>query len=97
MEISEASIPVASEVKGICELLGFEPYEFANEGTMVLSIPAHEVKKALEILHRFEETKDATAIGVVSRRFDGKVILQTPWGSERFLEPPKGELLPRIC
>ena len=97
LEIKEDAIPVAPEVRGICELLGFEPYEFANEGTMVLSVPASEVTKVLDILHRFEETKDAVAIGVVSRRFDGRVILQTPWGSERFLEPPKGELLPRIC
>lgn len=97
IEVNEKDIPVANEVKGICELLGFEPYEFANEGTMVLSVPFDEAQKCLSILHRFEETKDATIIGRVSKRFNEKVILHTPWGSERFLEPPKGELLPRIC
>ncbi len=97
IEVEEASIPVASEVKGICELLGFEPYEFANEGTMVIALPKASVAMALEVLQQCEETKDATCIGYVSRRFDGKVILHTPWESERFLEPPKGELLPRIC
>jgi len=25
------------------------------------------------------------------------VILNTPWGTKRFLETPTGELLPRIC
>ena len=97
IEVYEEHIPVADEVKGICELLGFEPYEFANEGTMVMCVPASEVQKALDVLSKYEETKDAAMIGRVSQRFNDKVILHTPWGSERFLEPPKGELLPRIC
>lgn len=97
IEVYEDQIPVADEVKGICELLGFEPYEFANEGTMVICVPSSEVEKALEVLSSYEETKDAAMIGRVSQRFKEKVILHTPWGSERFLEPPKGELLPRIC
>lgn len=97
LEIYEERIPVEDEVKGICELLGFEPYEFANEGTMVICVPQSEVEKALDVLSKYEETKDAAMIGHVSQRFNDRVILHTPWGSERFLEPPKGELLPRIC
>lgn len=97
IEVDEAKIPVASEVKGICELLGFEPYEFANEGTMVLCVERGEEDKALAILQTFEETKKASIIGVVSEKYKGKVVLTTPWDSKRFLEPPKGELLPRIC
>jgi len=97
IHVKEADIPVANEVKGICELLGFEPYEFANEGTMMIALPQCEVVKALEVLKRFEETAKSALIGNVDDRFEGKVVLETPWGSERFLEPPKGELLPRIC
>lgn len=97
IEVYEEHIPVADEVKGICELLGFEPYEFANEGTMVICVPPSEVEKVLSVLVGYEETKDAAMIGRVSQRFNDRVILHTPWGSERFLEPPKGELLPRIC
>lgn len=97
IEVDEAHIPVASEVKGICELLGFEPYEFANEGTMVLCVEAGEEVKVLAILQQFDETKKASIIGCVSHKYDDKVVLNTPWGSKRFLEPPKGELLPRIC
>jgi len=97
IEVDEAKIPVASEVKGICELLGFEPYEFANEGTMVLCVEKGEEDKVLAILQTFEETKKASVIGVVSEKYKGKVVLTTPWDSKRFLEPPKGELLPRIC
>ncbi|KHG33447.1 MAG: hydrogenase expression/formation protein HypE [Sulfurospirillum cavolei] len=97
IHVREADIPVANEVKGMCELLGFEPYEFANEGTMLIALPQSEVAKALEVLKRFEETSKSALIGDVDDRFEGRVVLQTPWGSERFLEPPKGELLPRIC
>lgn len=97
IEVDEMKIPVASEVKGVCELLGFEPYEFANEGTMVLCVEAGEEEKTLAILKTFEETQKASIVGVVSQKYAGKVVLSTPWGSKRFLEPPKGELLPRIC
>jgi hydrogenase expression/formation protein HypE len=97
IEVEEEKIPVANEVKGICELLGFEPYEFANEGTMVIALPKSEAQKALEVLRCYDETAKCSIIGNVSRRFTCKVVLRTPWGSERFLEPPKGELLPRIC
>ena len=97
IEVVESAIPVAPEVRGICELLGFEPYEFANEGTMVIALPKSECEKALSILQQFPESAKAAAIGTVTQRFSEKVVLQTPWGSERFLEPPKGELLPRIC
>lgn len=97
IEVLEEAIPVANEVKGVCELLGFEPYEFANEGTMVVCIPSCDAQKALKVLQGFEETKGASIIGKVSHRFKNRVILKTPWSSERFLEVPKGELLPRIC
>lgn len=97
IEVDEAKIPVAQEVKGVCELLGFEPYEFANEGTMVIALPKEEALRALEVLQKFPETAHATIIGKVTQAFTCKVVLHTPWGSERFLEPPKGELLPRIC
>ncbi|MBP9566804.1 MAG: hydrogenase expression/formation protein HypE, partial [Sulfurospirillum sp.] len=56
IEVDEAKIPVAQEVKGVCELLGFEPYEFANEGTMVIALPKEEALRALEVLQKFPET-----------------------------------------
>jgi len=97
IEIDEEKVPVANEVQGVCEMLGFEPYEFANEGTMVLCVLPGEEEKTLEILRQFDETKKASLIGTVNDKHKNRVILNTPWGSSRFLEPPKGELLPRIC
>ncbi|NVJ53680.1 MAG: hydrogenase expression/formation protein HypE [Campylobacteraceae bacterium] len=95
IEVEEASIPVSDEVNGICELLGFEAMALANEGTFVLAIKNEDAQKALEVLKQTNET--ASIIGSVSDEHIGKVVLNSAWGTKRFLELPTGELLPRIC
>lgn len=95
IKISEDSIAVSDEVMGICEILGFEPYELANEGTFVLAIDPKDEIKALEILREFDS--NANTIGEILDSNKGNVIIQNSYGASRFMEPPKGELLPRIC
>ncbi|MDR1285177.1 MAG: hydrogenase expression/formation protein HypE [Campylobacteraceae bacterium] len=97
IEINESDILVSNEVKGLCEIFGFEPYELANEGTMALCVRKEDANEALKILRKFDECKKANAIGEVSNSHKEHVILKSPWGTSRFLELPKGELLPRIC
>jgi len=97
IEVEEEQLPVCEEVRGICEMLGFEPYDLANEGTFILAIDAADKKVALEVLSKYSFCANAAVIGNVTDKKPGKVILQSPWGSNRFLELPKGELLPRIC
>ncbi len=97
VELEEKHIPVCDEVKGLCEFLGFEPLELANEGTFVLCVEEADVNKTLEILRSFKEGEKAQLIGSVTDEHLKKVILKNPWGSSRFLRPPQGELLPRIC
>lgn len=97
IEVEEAKIPVSDEVKGICEMLGFEATALANEGTFVLAINKESAAKALEILMSFEVCAMASQVGEVSQKYPQKVILKSPWGTSRFLETPNGELLPRIC
>lgn len=97
INISEKEVLVADEVRGICEFLGFEPYEFANEGTMVLSVKNEDAQKICEILSKFEPTKKAKIIGKTTEKNPKRVLLENEWGSARILEFPKGELLPRIC
>ncbi len=97
IEIDEEKIPVCDEVNGICELLGFEAMSLANEGTFVLAIANEDAQRAIEILHTFEEAKNATIIGKVTQQYEQKVILNSQWGTKRFLDIPSGELLPRIC
>jgi hydrogenase expression/formation protein HypE len=97
IEVDEEKIPVCDEVKGICEMLGFEAANLANEGTFVLAIKEEDVQKAIEILQKFENAKTASIIGKVSDLHLQKVILNSAWGTKRFLDIPTGELLPRIC
>lgn len=95
LKIYEEKIKIKDEVSGICELLGFEAYELANEGTFVIAVDPKDEEKTLEILRKFDE--NANTIGeVVSDKKTG-VIIENIYGSSRYLEVPKGELLPRIC
>jgi hydrogenase expression/formation protein HypE len=97
IEVDEEKIPVCDEVKGICEMLGFEATNLANEGTFVLAIAKEDATKAIEILHTFSEASDACIIGTVTQQYPQKVVLNSAWGTKRFLDTPTGELLPRIC
>lgn len=93
--IYEEKIAVKNEVLGLCELFGYEPYELANEGTFVLCVEQKDAQKALEILQKYN--KNANIIGEILPSEKARVILQNSYGAKRFLESPKGELLPRIC
>lgn len=95
IEVEEDKIPVSDEVNGLCELLGFEASALANEGTFVLAINKEDEQRALDILKEFNE--NASVIAKVSDKHLQKVILNSAWGTARFLDMPSGELLPRIC
>jgi len=95
IEINEDNIPLSNEVKGVCELLGFEPLSLANEGTFCISVKQNEANKALDILKKFN--KNASILGKVALEHKQKVIIKSSYGTRRVLEYPTGELLPRIC
>lgn len=93
--IYEEHIKISSEVMGLCELMGFEAYDLANEGTFVIIVDPKDEDKTLQILKKFDS--NASCIGEVTDNKESRVILKNIYGSQRFLELPKGELLPRIC
>lgn len=95
IEVEEANVPVRDEVTGLCELLGFEAMVLANEGTFVLCVEASEATEALKVLQAIHP--NAAIIGTVSNAHIGKVVLNSSWGTKRFLDLPTGEILPRIC
>ncbi len=95
IEVEENKIPVSPEVFGVCEMLGFEPTMLANEGTFCLAIKKQDATKALEILKEFN--KNAAIIGKVTDTHKQRVVLNSSYGTKRFLDAPTGELLPRIC
>ena len=93
IEIKEDKLKIDDDVIGLCEIFGFEPMDLANEGTFVLAIPQEEANKAVEILKEYN--LNASIIGEV--KAGNRVILKSPYGSKRYVDLPKGELLPRIC
>ena len=95
IEVDEEKIPVCDEVMGLCEILGFDATSLANEGTFVLAVKKEDANRAIEILRIFN--KNASLIGRVTNLHVKKVILNSSWGTQRFLDMPTGELLPRIC
>ncbi|MDO7253812.1 hydrogenase expression/formation protein HypE [Helicobacter cappadocius] len=97
--LEEKSIPISKEVKGVCEILGLEPYVLANEGVCVFSATASDAIKICDILNSSSKGKEATIIGRVEGNniATPKVILKNDWGTKRYLEYPQGEILPRIC
>ncbi|BCD68103.1 hydrogenase expression/formation protein HypE [Nitratiruptor sp. YY09-18] len=95
MEIEEGRFMVDEGVQGICEILGFEPFVLANEGTFMVVVDQNDAKRAQEILQK--HNPHAAIVGEVSDSYPGRVTLQSEWGTKRFLDMPTGEILPRIC
>lgn len=97
IEIEEAAVSICDEVRGICEMFGFEAMDFANEGTFILAVSPESAEAAVAILRSFHFCENASVIGRVTQKYPAKVVLRSNYGSSRFLDLPKGELLPRIC
>ncbi len=95
--INEASIPVDEAVKGLCEMLGFDPLYLANEGKVLMIVRPNEEKKALEILRSDPLGEYSATIGEITSDSKGTVILNTSIGGRRILDMPSGQQLPRIC
>lgn len=94
--IDEAKIKVKPAVKGICDLLGFDPLYLANEGKVVIIAANAEANRLLNRLHRHQLGKDANIIGEVVKKPKG-VWVKTKLGSLKPLLMLEGMQLPRIC
>ena len=95
--INEDKIPVSEEVKGACEILGLDPLYVANEGKIIIILPASEGNKVLEVMHRHPLGRDASIIGNLIDEHPGIVRMTTTIGSSRIIDMLTGEQLPRIC
>lgn len=95
--IDEVSVPVDDPVKGLCEILGFDPFSLANEGKALIVLDKDESERALKILRSHPLGKDSAVIGEIVEEHPGTVVLNTLSGGKRILEMPSGTMLPRIC
>lgn len=92
--INEDEIIVSDGVAGICELLGYESSELANEGTFIVVVDKDDAKSVCDILQKYN--KNARIIGKISDINFPIVAFENSFGS-RVCQMPRGELLPRIC
>jgi hydrogenase expression/formation protein HypE len=97
IRIEEAEIPVREEVRGACELLGFDPLYVACEGRFLAIVPDEHAAAALAAIRSQPGGEGARRIGTVLAEDPGRLVLRTTIGSHRLLERLSGEQLPRIC
>ncbi len=93
--IEEGSLPIRRSVRSAAEMLGIDPLEVANEGKVILGVAREDADAVLAALRSHPLGQEAAIIGSVTR--GSHVILCTMVGGERFIEPPIGDPVPRVC
>ena len=93
--VHEESVPIRESVASAGGLLGIDPLQVANEGKCVMGVAPEAAEKILEALHAHPYGKDARIVGEVVE--GSGVVMLTRIGSERFIEPPMGDPVPRVC
>lgn len=95
--LEEGAVPLSDAVRGFAEILGIDPFSLACEGAFVIALPASASARAITALQNAGHPQ-ATMIGWVGGVSSApRVVLQSAYGTERLLEYPVGEILPRIC
>lgn len=104
INIWEDALPIKDSVRGMCELLGFDPLYLANEGKLLAVVASESAEQILEAIRQDEYGKDAAIIGEVvgigksDKTFEqAGVFLKTSIGGYRIVDMLTGEQLPRIC
>lgn len=97
IQLVERLIPVREDVKGACELLGFDPLYVACEGRFVAFVPKECAQNALCIMRQHALGAGAAVIGEVIRPPTPYVTMESVIGVKRIVDMISGEQLPRIC
>jgi hydrogenase expression/formation protein HypE len=62
---------------------------------VVMGVPASSADAIVAALRSHKYGRDAVIIGTVTK--GSHVIMETTIGGERFIEPPMGDPVPRVC
>jgi hydrogenase expression/formation protein HypE len=95
--VEERDLPVSSKVRAACELLGLDPLYIACEGRAIIVVKKNAAVEVLSLLKKHPLGRKASVIGVVVKEPKARVILNSPFGTQRILDMLEGEALPRIC
>ena len=96
--VEEDKIPVREEVLAYSEMLGIDPLSLASEGVAVVGVARDVAEDVLSFIKE-KGFREASIIGEVKagKRYSGIVLYKSSIGGTRILEPPRGEIVPRIC
>lgn len=97
MTIDEQTIPIQPAVANACEMLGLDPLYVANEGKLMAILSASAAERVLTVMRAHPLGRDAAIVGTVTSEHRCVVVARTRIGSQRVIDLPAGELLPRIC
>lgn len=97
LQAIEENLVINEKVKGICELLGFDPIYVANEGKVVMVVGQKDAENVLSVMRKHPLGKDASLIGEITSSHKGTAWLETVIGGKRIIDMLSGQQLPRIC
>ena len=97
MKLDESKIPVTSDVRGACELLGLDPLYVANEGTFMAAVAARSAQRAIDLMRSIPQTASAAIIGQVIESRISPVVIERLLGRLLAVDEPAGAPMPRIC
>ena len=97
IRIDESTIPVREDVRGACEILGFDPLYVANEGRFLSFVAPRDAERALTIARSHPLGEGACIIGSVEAGPENLVTMKSRIGATRIVDMISGEQLPRIC
>ena len=97
IHLDERDLPIDEQVRGACELLGFDPLYVANEGKCIAIVAEHAASDALAAWRSHPLGRDAAIVGEVRESPRGIVQMRSSIGATRLVDMLSGEQLPRIC
>jgi len=94
--LDEITLPISDEVRGVCDMLGYDPLYLACEGRVVAVVDPGE---AASLLNAWRALPGGERAAVAGRVEAGRrcVVLRTTLGGERLLDELEDDPLPRIC
>jgi hydrogenase expression/formation protein HypE len=97
MRLRETAIPLKAEVAAVCELLGLDPLNVANEGKLIAICSAKYTERLLAAMRAHPLGREAALIGQVVDDPNMFVEMETALGGARMVDWLAAEQLPRIC
>ncbi len=93
--LDEEKVPIRRSIRSAADILGIDPLQVANEGKVVMGVAPDDAEAILAAIRSHPTGADAAIIGEVVS--GSRVVMRTSIGGERFIEPPLGDPVPRVC